>query len=110
MFPHDLQFIRPTREFRELAVLLEIGEDPRASQRSLARAAGVSATMINAYVDGLVGRGLLQVTGETNRTYRYFLTSEGRKRSEGLRRRLLAEVARLEACVREAPPDLRLRA
>ena len=101
MFPNDLHFIRPTREFRELAVLLEIGEDPRASQRSLARAAGVSATMINAYVDGLVGRGLLQVTGDTNRTYRYFLTAEGRERSEGLRRRLLAEVKRLEARVRE---------
>ena len=110
MFPHDLHFIRPTREFRELAVLVEIGKDPRASQRSLARAAGVSATMINAYVDGLVGRGLLQVTGETNRTYRHFLTPPGRERSEGLRRRLLAEVARLAERIRDVGEDIRLGA
>ena len=87
--------LKPTRECREMAVLAEIGRSEAVSQRSLARAAGVSATMINAYVDDLVGRGLIEVTGDTNRTYRYHLTESGRLRHEEIFRQLVREVYEL---------------
>ncbi len=76
----SLRLLRPSPEIRELALLREIGKNPAVSQRALARSAGLSATMVNAYIDSLVGRGLVEVTGETNRTYRYSLTPAGRAR------------------------------
>ncbi len=91
------QLFRPSRECREMAVLAEISKGAAVSQRSLARAAGVSATMINAYVDDLVGRGLLDVTGDTNRTYRYHLTEQGRVRREEIFRQLSREIFELYA-------------
>lgn len=91
------QLIKPTRECREMAVLAEIEKSSAVSQRSLARAAGVSATMINAYVDDLVGRGLLDVTGDTNRTYRYHLTEPGKARREEIFRQLSKEIFELYA-------------
>jgi DNA-binding MarR family transcriptional regulator len=106
------QLFRPSRECREMAVLAEIAKGPVVSQRSLARAAGVSATMINAYVDDLVGRGLLDVTGDTNRTYRYHLTEQGHVRREEIFRQLTREIfelyAQLKHELREesAPPAL----
>jgi DNA-binding MarR family transcriptional regulator len=93
----SFQLIKPSRECREMAVLGEIDKCSNVSQRSLARAAGVSATMINAYVDDLVGRGLLDVTGDTNRTYRYHLTDQGRARREEIRRQLSREIFELYA-------------
>jgi len=102
MLPDSLQYLRPTREYREMIVLSEIGRGGTVSQRSLARAAGVSATMINAYVDDLVGRGLLEVTGETNRTYRYFLTAPGRDRLDHLFTGVVRDVEALRRYVAEA--------
>ncbi|HZE99374.1 MAG TPA: winged helix-turn-helix transcriptional regulator [Planctomycetota bacterium] len=93
----SFKLIKPTRECREMAVLAEIEKTASVSQRSLARAAGVSATMINAYVDDLLSRGLLDVTGDTNRTYRYHLTEVGRARREEIFRLLSLEVFELYA-------------
>jgi len=97
MLTGSFQLLKPSRECREMAVLAEIGKTEAVSQRSLARAAGVSATMINAYVDDLVGRGLLEVTGDTNRSYRYHLTETGRARHEEIFRQLSREVFELYA-------------
>ena len=97
MLTGSFQLLRPSRECREMAVLAEIGKSDAVSQRGLARAAGVSATMVNAYVDDLVGRGLLEVTGDTNRTYRYHLTEAGRIRHEDIFRQLSREVFELYA-------------
>jgi DNA-binding MarR family transcriptional regulator len=71
------------------------------SQRGLARVAGVSATMVNAYVDDLVGRGLLEVTGETNRTYRYRLTPAGEARRDEIFFQVSREVFQLYGRLRE---------
>lgn len=72
-------FFRPTRVLRELNLLAAIDEDPSISQRRLARAARMSPTMVNTYITELGLRGLVEVTGETNRTTRYALTEEGRR-------------------------------
>jgi DNA-binding MarR family transcriptional regulator len=97
MLNGSFQLLKPTRDCREMAVLREIGKSELVSQRGLARAAGVSATMINAYVDDLVGRGLIEVTGDTNRTYRYFLTDAGRERETALAALFSKEVFELYA-------------
>jgi DNA-binding MarR family transcriptional regulator len=97
------RFLKLSREAREMAVLDAVERDSTVSQRGLARAAGVSATMINAYVDGLVGRGWLEVTGDTNRTYRYFLTLSGRVRRDELRRDFAREVEEFYRAFRQPP-------
>lgn len=84
MLNDSFRFFRVTREAREVAVLGEVEKSPLVSQRAIARAAGVSATMINAYIDDLIVRGFLYVTGDTNRSYRYFLTAEGATRRREL--------------------------
>ncbi len=94
------KFLRPSREYRELAILSEIGRRPAASQRALARAASMCATMANAYVDGLVERGLVEVSGETNRTYRYALTDAGRRQCDQLLRESSYEAVELFARTR----------
>ena len=106
MLTEALEFVKPSREVRELAILTEIGKNPSCSQRSLARVARVSPTMVNAYVDALVGRGEVQVTGETNRSYTYTLTGPGRSRRDDLRVRVSREVIRLYARLKR---DLRGR-
>lgn len=93
------QFFRLTRDAREMAVLAEIEKSAAVSQRALARSAGVSATMVNAYVDDLMSRGLLYVTGETNRTYRYFLTADGASRRRDLEGALRREIEALHGAV-----------
>lgn len=106
MLTNALNYIRPSREYREMEVLAEVGRHARVSQRSLARAAGVSATMVNAYVDDLVGRGLLEVGGDTNRTYRYRLTPQGEARRDEIFFEISREVFQLYGRVRE---EMRLR-
>ena len=94
------EMFRPTKQYRELAVLREIHRSSLVSQRGLARAAGVSATMINAYVDDLVGRGLLDVTGDTNRSYRYRLTDAGLAREGELAQKLREELFQIQSALR----------
>ena len=101
MRTHSFRFFKPTREIREMLVLAEIGRDAAVSQRELARVAGVSATMINAYIDGLVGQGFVDVSGETNRTYRYHLTPAGAARRDGLVGEVSGELETLCARVRQ---------
>lgn len=84
LFGGALKLLKPAPEVRELAILSGVEGNPAVSQRALARAAGLSPTMVNAYVDALVGEGKLEVTGGTNRTYRYYLTPAGRARREEL--------------------------
>jgi DNA-binding MarR family transcriptional regulator len=106
MLTQSLNYIRASKEYREMEVLAEIGRRAKVSQRSLARVAGVSATMVNAYIDDLVGRGLLDVTGDTNRTYRYRLTPAGESRRDEIFFEVAREVFQLYSRVRE---EMRLR-
>jgi DNA-binding MarR family transcriptional regulator len=100
MLSGPLRFIRPSREYREMALLYEIGKGAPISQRGLARIAQVSATMVNAYVDDLVSRGLLDVSGDTNRTYSYRLTPAGAQRSDELFFQVSREVVEVHARVK----------
>ena len=101
MRSESFRYFKPTRETREMSVLAEIGRDAAVSQRALARVAGVSATMVNAYIDGLLGSGYVDVTGETNRTYRYHLTAAGAARRDQLLGEVVREVEALAAHVKQ---------
>lgn len=84
MLAKELRFIRPTRELRELQIMSEIEQNDRVSQRGLAKKTLVTSTMINNYITEMVSNGLLEVEGDTNRSFRYQLTDAGRSRKREL--------------------------
>lgn len=76
--PFDLKFLKPTKKFRLLSVLLAIHNSPRISQHKIGRMAHLSSSMVNNYIKGLQEKGLIMVTGKTNRSRSYHLTPSGK--------------------------------
>lgn len=72
-----LKFLRPTPRLRKLLILTCIDENPRLSQRRLAKRVGMSITMTNNYVAEMIKEGLIQARGSTNRSMEYRLTARG---------------------------------
>ncbi|MBI2901777.1 MAG: winged helix-turn-helix transcriptional regulator [Planctomycetes bacterium] len=84
MLRRKYRFIRPSSEYRELAILTGIALNSRASQRSLAREASLSVAVLHEYVDDLTSRGLVEVEEENARSYRYRLSPLGEARRDEL--------------------------
>ena len=75
--PFNSKFLTPTKRFRRLSVLLAIHDSSRISQHGIARITHLSSSMVNNYIKELQEKGLIKVTGNTNRTHRYHLTFSG---------------------------------
>ncbi len=95
MILQSLKFLCPTKLFRELNVLVLMGDQPWMSQHSLAKNMGITSAMVNFYVKDLVLRKLVKVEGETNRQKRYFLTPKGKRRKRLLLNEYLCGVSDL---------------
>lgn len=89
------RFFKPTTELRELRILSVLAEGGTVSQHEVARRSGLGSTMAHHYVRRLIGRGLVAMTGETNRTMRYAVTPAGTAYLDGLGRHYAREMARL---------------
>jgi len=76
------KFLLPSKDLRTLHVLIEIANQPDLSQHQLARRVKLSSSQVNNYVKELKAKGLVDIRGNTNRTYRYFLTPEGEREKE----------------------------
>jgi len=77
--PFSSEFLAPTKRFRRLSVLLAIHDSSRVSQHQIARIARLSSSMVNNYIKELHEQRLIKITGDTNRTQRYYLTPSGRE-------------------------------
>jgi DNA-binding MarR family transcriptional regulator len=73
-----------------MVILAAIQKDPDVSQRQLASQASISAPMVNAYLGEMVEQGWIHMTGDTNRTTRYEISSAG----IGRLRRLVDQAAK----------------
>lgn len=71
------RYLTPTKEFRELSVLMAIYNDPKVSQHKIGRITHLSSSMVNNYIKKLQQGGLVSINGNTNRTQTYHLTSSG---------------------------------
>lgn len=80
MIVPPLKCLRAGRTMREMNLLSAIGSMEQISQRKLAALTRLSTTMVNGYLNELVDRGLVRMSGETNRDTRYHLTAAGRNR------------------------------
>ena len=64
-------------EFRDLALLQEIEEDPDISQARLAEELGVAIGTVNWHIKRLVEKGCVKVKRARRRKLRYIITPEG---------------------------------
>lgn len=78
------RFFEPTRAYREMTVLGQIAADPGASQRQLAARTLLGTTMLHNYISSLESGGLLEVSGDSNRSTSYALTPMGAYRRDEL--------------------------
>ncbi len=79
---------------------MAVRDVPRISQKKIGGMTHLSSSMVNNYIRDLKEEGLLNVTGETNRSQSYHLTPKGQ---EVLRESLLsysAEIVQLYASVK----------
>lgn len=69
----------PTKEFRELSILLTMYHDPELSQQSIAGMTDLSAAMVNGYVKKLKEAKLVNVLNKNRRDRVYEITSSGER-------------------------------
>ncbi len=93
--PFQNRFLSPTKAFRRLSVLMAVHDDARTSQHKIASKTNLSSSMVNNYVKEFRKVGFVQVTGKTNRTQSYHLTTEGEKELLALLLDYSAEIVRL---------------
>jgi FlaA1/EpsC-like NDP-sugar epimerase len=84
MLTRKYQFIKPSRDYRELRILGEIGENRRTTQRVLARSAQISLTVLNEYLDRMSSSGWVEIEVKSSRLYLYRLTPLGKVRLDEL--------------------------
>jgi predicted transcriptional regulator len=101
MIAAALRFMRPSRELREFYILRAVENNPSASQRHIAREARVSSTMVNNYLGEMVSREWIDIAGETNRSYEYRITDQGRRRKSDLLFQISKEVVRMYAMMKQ---------
>jgi DNA-binding MarR family transcriptional regulator len=102
MMGESSKFLCPTKLFRELNMLVLIGEHPWMSQHSLAKQMGITSAMANFYMKDLICKKMVVAEGENNRAKRYFLTPKGRRRRRNLLNEYITGVSDLySTCKKE---------
>lgn len=75
--PLNANFLSPTKRYRRLSVLLAIQDCCNVSQHKMGTITHLSSSMVNNYIKELEEKGLISVSGNTNRTLKYHLTVAG---------------------------------
>lgn len=91
----ESKFLAPKTHFRRLSVLMAIHNFAEVSQRRVGEIACLSSSMVNNYMKELQKQELITVTGNTNRTCEYHLTTKGRDELLSLLISYSAEIIRL---------------
>lgn len=77
--PFEAYYLSPTKEFRRFSLLLSIHGSPESSQHAIGRKTRLSSSMVNNYIKSFKEEGLITISGDTNRTQSYHLTTSGEK-------------------------------
>lgn len=76
--PFNSKFLAPTKRLRRFSVLLSIHNSPSITQSQIGRITHLSSSMVNNYIKELKEEGLIEIFGDTNRSFSYHPTSSGR--------------------------------
>ena len=82
-------------KMNQLNILKEVAADPHITQAELAGRCSLSVAMVNNYMKGLCGDGLLQYRRKTIKSVTYHLTPSGTKQLEVLQSGLTDEMVRM---------------
>jgi DNA-binding MarR family transcriptional regulator len=93
-------------DFRDLALLQQIGADPDISQATLAEELGVAIGTVNWHLKRLVEKGYVKVRRARRRKLRYIITPEGLKLRSRLTLAYVQQSFRLFRQVRARVCDL----
>jgi len=88
----ELTYLRPTAPLRKVLLLSELDREPQSSQRTLAKRAGVSLSVADAYLARFIDDGLVTKTSLNRRDCAYALSERGRKHLSKELLRYLREV------------------
>ena len=91
----SLKFLLPTKEFRELHILLTIRNHPHSSQHKIGVHVDLSSAMVNSYVKDLVAQGYLELSNRNRRDLNYFLTPSGEEKLTSQLMNYSAEIVQL---------------
>lgn len=80
----SFKYLSPTKELRELYLLVAVESFSAISQSEMAKYAGISSSMVNSYIKEFQKKGYIEVKGETNRSIRYYLTHKGKEHKNKL--------------------------
>ena len=74
------KFLTPSKELRRLSILSAICNDSKISQHKIGTATNLSSSMVNNYIKEFLANELITVSGNTNRSQKYYLTDKGREK------------------------------
>lgn len=94
------QFVRPSTEYRTLAILEALAETPHLSQSGLGERTGMSGAMVNSYLKDLRGKNCVEARPVNARNYEYLLTDAGERLRRDLFSAYCAEVVRSYTAVK----------
>ena len=88
-------FFLPTKEFRELSILLTVLHEPNLSQQAIASKTDLSGSMVNGYIRELTKNSLIAVEARNKRDKLYKLTEAGRRKLMNSLMNCSAEIVQL---------------
>ncbi len=89
----------------QLNILREVAGSARITQSELAGRCSLSVAMVNNYMQGMCGRGLLRYNRKSAKNVTYHLTDKGARHAARLEAELLEEMARMFAEARDRIRD-----
>ena len=72
--------LKPTPLYKELQILNRLTNNPKVTQRDIARNIGISLAMVNSYLEQYEKEGVLKISRDSTRAGLYKLTKRGHER------------------------------
>jgi len=91
----DAKFFNPAPDFREMAILRAIMENPDISQEQLSSLVGVVPSMINRYLKDFEERDLIEKRGKNKRKMSYRILESGKQHLQYLIIGYLSDISKL---------------
>lgn len=100
---NSIEYLTPTKQFRELSVMLALHHDHDLRQQEIAQQVNMSGAMVNSYIKQLKECGWIVVENKNRRDLTYRLSSDGQKH---LMRHLMACSAEIVELYKKAKVEL----
>ena len=73
------KYFLPTKELRELSIMLAIYKDPELSQQGIGALTNLSGAMVNNYLKNMRQTGVVEISKKNNRDKVYLVSNKGKR-------------------------------